>query len=209
MDDIGDIYGVTRAGVQWAMDKCQIKRRSKSEARILALNKGKFEIFPENFNKHYFDELDYNSAMALGIVYACGTIINNERVQLTVAQDTLWLMRKLATMMEMGHIDWKENDWEMQKVVILASVEMCEVLRWYGFPEKKRGDFGLPDIPVNLIAPFVFGYKTRRGLVSYSKQFIQEVAEWLTAMGAEEVNIVGEREFTIVQTPEIIKLLEG
>ena len=208
MDDIGDIYGTTRAGVQWAMDKCQIKRRTKSEARILALDKGKFEIFPENFDKHYFDELDSTKAWALGVIYACGTMINDERLQLTVARETLWVMRKLSTLMSMEHIDWQENDWEMQKVIVLASVEMCEKLNEYGFPEKKRRDFGLPNILVDMISPFVLGYYMRRGLVSYSKQFLVEVAEWLESMGADAI-VVGEREFSIPRTPEIVKIIGG
>jgi hypothetical protein len=208
MDDIGDLYGVTRAGVQYAMDKCQIGRRTKSEARILALDKRKFEIFPENFNKHYFDELDIYSAGSLGVVYACGTIIRDERLQLTIAQETMWVMRRLATLMEMEHIDWKENDWEMQKVVILASVEMCDKLREYGFPKKKRRGFGLPNISGDLIRPFVCGYMQRRGLVSYSKTFMLAVANWLLKQGASEVKVAGDKEFAIYQTPEIISIIE-
>ena len=207
LEDIGDLYGVTRAGVQWAMDKCEIPRRTKSEARILALDKEKFEIFPDNFNKHFFDEMNRFSAWGLGVIYACGTIINEERLQLTISLEKLWVMRKLAEFMSIEKIDWKENDWEMQKVVVLASVEMCAKLREYGFPQKKRLDFGLPNIPVGLIRYFVLGYTKRRGLVSYSRQFMSDIAGWLISIGAQDTRVVGEREFSVITTPEIISAI--
>jgi len=208
MDDIGDIYGVSRAGVKFAMKKCSIPGRTKSEARILALDKGKFEIYPNTFDKHFFDKFDERSAWALGVVYACGNVIRKERLDLTIAKDTMWVMEKLCEMMQVEHVVWEDNDWDMQIHIILQSTEMCTLLREIGFPKSKRRDFGLPNIPVALIKHFVRGYLTRRGLVSYSRHFLEEVAGWMTSMGVENVTIVGVNEFAIVQTPEIIDILE-
>jgi len=207
MDDIGDIYGVTRAGVKYAMKKCSIPGRTKSEARILAIDKEKFEIFPNSFNKHFFDKINKESAWVLGVIYACGTIHEKERLNLTIAKDTMWVMEKLCAMMDIEHVDWEDNDWDMQTCVVLTSVEMCSVLRELGFPKSKRRDFGIPNVPEPLIKHFVRGYLVRRGLVSYSRHFLEEVGRWLTSTGADDVTIVGENEFAIVQTPEIVDVV--
>ena len=208
MDDIADIYDVTRAGVKYKMDRCSIPGRTKSEARILALDKDKFEIYPNTFDKHFFDKFDEQSAWALGVIYACGTVIRKERLDLTIAKDTMWVMEKLCEMMQVEHVVWEDNDWDMQIHIILQSTEMCTLLRELGFPKSKRRDFGLPNIPVQFIKHFVRGYIVRRGLVSYSKHFLGEVASWLVSVGAEDVTIVGENEFAIMQTPEIIDIIE-
>jgi len=211
MLDIANVYDVTRAGVSDKMKKCQIHARTKSEARLLALEKNKFDIFPKRFIKHFFWEINEQTAWALGVFFACGVIVEGT-IGLTVSNKKMWVMKNLAEMMDFGEFEWDGVDWEAGKTITLSSVEMVRRLRELGFPEKKREDFSLPRIPGQYINSFVLGYYQRRGFVSYSQQFLEEIARWLVENEISEVaQVVGEHGEYRINTNDSIEyfLLEN
>jgi len=76
--DIGAVYGVSRATVSNWLREHNIPRRSKSEARLLALEKGKFEDKEyHDFNRQFFDEWSPSMIYLFGLVFADGHIIHN------------------------------------------------------------------------------------------------------------------------------------
>lgn len=186
MLEIGYSYDATRAGVSYALNKCQIRARTKSEARLLALDKNKFEIFPKRFDKQFFLEVNEQTSWALGVFFACGIMVN-EVIGLTVSNEKMWIMKNLSEMLGFGEFEWNGIDWEAGKTIILSSVEMARRLTELGFPEEKRKNFPMPAIPADMMGYFVLGYYQRRGFVSYSKQFLEEVAQWLVGNQISEV----------------------
>ncbi len=75
LEDIGAIYGVSRVTVSNWLKKHNIPRRTRSEARLLALQKGKFEGKKyHDFNRQFFDEWSPSMAYLLGLVFADGHI---------------------------------------------------------------------------------------------------------------------------------------
>lgn len=210
MLEIADIYDVTRAGVSDKFKKCQIRARTKSEARLLALDKNKFEIFPKRFNKQFFCEINEQTAWSLGVFFACGTIVKNT-IGLTVSNEKMWIMKNLAEMMEFGEFKWDGVDWGAGETIALRSVEMAKRLRELGFPEKKREHYSLPRIHYQYLNSFILGYYQRRGFVSYSQQFLEEVARWLVENEVAEVaQVVGDHgEYRIKTDGNIERRLLG
>ncbi len=206
--DIGEIYDVTRAGVSYALDKCQIRARTNSEARVLALKKNKFEIFQKRFNKQFFSEISERMAWALGVFFACGTIVEST-IGLTVSNERMWVMKRLSEMLEFGEFEWNGVDWDAGKTIMLSSVEMSRGLRRLGFPIGKRQEFSMPVIPAGMMGYFILGYYQRRAFISYSKQFLKEIRWWLTEYGVSEVaQVTGDNgEYRIVAGDGIVKLM--
>ena len=210
MLEIADIYDVTRAGVSDAFKKCQIRARTKSEARLLALEKNKFDIFPKRFNKQFFCEINEQTAWALGVFFACGTIVKNT-IGLTVSNEKMWVMKNLAEMMEFGEFEWDSVDWEAGETITLRSVEMAKRLLELGFPGKKREHYSFPRVHCRHLNSFILGYYQRRGFVSYSQQFLEEVALWLVENEIASVaQVVGDHgEYRIKTDGNIERRLLG
>ena len=209
MAEIANMYGVSSTAVCYALRKCSLKTRTKEQARTVRALKDKGNKYLSELDGHFFDELDGDSAWVLGVMYACGTAMENDRIDLSLSREKMWVVEKLCTIIGAGRIVWEDNDWDMPKVIILKSVAMRKRLDEIGFPPRKREDYGVPNIPENLMRSFVLGYFTRRGLVSYCKRLMEEIASWLTEMGAGDVTVVGSGEFAIVMTPDIMDIIEG
>jgi predicted DNA-binding protein YlxM (UPF0122 family) len=204
MQDIGDVYDVSRVAVKKAIDKCGIRARSFSEARLLAMDKGKVDV-TDKFNKHFFDEINESSAWALGVLFACASEEHGlGRISIIISPEKMWVMKSLMEMMEFNEFKWNPNDWDTGYNLIFTSVEMVNRLKELGFPGRKREDFTMP----NLIypdhwEPFLLGYYQRRGWTSYSKKFLEEVAYLLVEMRlVDRAEIVGIREYRIITKGE-------
>jgi len=75
LEDIGTICGVSRQTVRNWLEKYQIPRRTRSEARLLALQKGKFaDKDYHDFNRRFFDQWSPTMAYLLGLVFADGHV---------------------------------------------------------------------------------------------------------------------------------------
>lgn len=75
LGDIGAIYGVSRQAVSKWFKKYGIPKRTKSKARLLALQKGKFENKDyHDFDRRFFDEWSPAMAYLLGLTFADGHV---------------------------------------------------------------------------------------------------------------------------------------
>jgi len=75
LEDIGRMFGVTRMGVQKALRTHGIKRRGKSDARILAFSKGKIEgKTTAELNEALFSQWSQPMAYLLGYIFTDGSL---------------------------------------------------------------------------------------------------------------------------------------
>jgi len=159
LGEIGARYGLTRAGVAYILEVQGIGRRSRSEARLLALERKKIAGHRKNeFRRGIFDGWDNESVYLTGIVYGRGSL-TRDGLRFSFGRSTLELGENIADVMGGSRPEEYDNGGYAGWRLVYGSYEMVERLIRIGVPINK-GDRGarFPDIPSGLQRHFIRGY---------------------------------------------------
>lgn len=182
------------------MKKCGLVRRRKSEARIEAIKKGKFErLSYGDFNPAFFSVWSPEMAWALGLLFTDGNVHGN-LIQLTSVD--IELLEKYARHLQsLRPIEKRMQSYDKSKhisAVALSHPEMRNDLAKLGLHERKSLTMDFPDVPEEYMRHFIRGCWDGDGSVfrtgdkidanytSGSYKFLRKLVEELYKIGVHK-----------------------
>ncbi len=184
LTDIGKLAGCTRVNVHYKLKKFGIDARSKTDARTLALDKGKIKtiridefgneeevVFQKiRYNENFFKEWSAEMAYVLGLIYTDGNLhirkarSGYEMGILTFAQKDKELVEKFLILMNCdATIRFKEKR-ELENTTAgelyyfsIGNNDMANDLFRLGVTPNKSLDMEFPEIPDEYLRHFVRG----------------------------------------------------
>lgn len=198
LDDIARMYGATRGGVMSALARYGIERRSKSEARLLALQKGKLPAHqPHNFNRRFFSQWSVPMAYVLGLVYS-EAYVGRGHIAFSFGQKDRQILENIHILMQSdrelqefdnhGHLAWR---------LVFSSIEMIADLERIGIhPGANSLRITFPSMDGQYRRHFARGYFDGDGSISNgsvrfhsaSRVFLEGMQECISS----ELGIVGK-----------------
>ncbi len=177
--EIGRQYGVSRAAVCQAMQKCDIVARTKSEARIRALRAGKIPAHKHReFDRHIFDGWSERMAYMLGFTWAVGGMDQKQSVlffHLHIDEEDV--ARKIAATMQGEFLPYRHG---RRVDLTYASTEMCSKLIEFGMHDRLiPGSIPYAYLPHFLRAFWEVrgGYDTQLFFKQCHKSAVQSIAD--------------------------------
>lgn len=190
LDEIGRKAGTSPANVICKMRRYGIQSRTKSEARILALDKGKItreivnkydeiEIKTLNkikYNTQFFDKWSDEMAYCLGLLYTDGCL-NSSTNNIVFGQKDIELVEKFLSLFECNskilfrpeRITKSGKAGEMY-VVSLNGIDLFNQLLKLGLTPKKSLTIKFPAMPNKYVRHFIRGCWDGDGTVYKEKQ---------------------------------------
>jgi len=171
LQDIGDIYNVSKPTVSKALREYDIPVRTRSQARLLALSKGKLPN-QHTFNREFFNKWSPQMAYVLGLVYADGTVQQlptNNSLRLGWGEDSKQLVYNVLHLMGSNKDPTQvDNHGYPFWYITFSSKDMCNRLNELGVPAGKKSHIlQWPDnIPPRCIPDFIRGYWEGDGTVN-------------------------------------------
>jgi hypothetical protein len=184
LTDIGQLAGCTRVNVHYKLKKFGIDARSKTEARTLALDKGKIKTIKTDqfgneeevvfqkirYNENFFMEWSAEMAYVLGLIYSDGNLHIRKAKSgyklgvLSFAQKDKELVEKFLTLMNCdATIRFKEKR-EFENTTAgelyyfsIGNNDIANDLIRLGVTQNKSLDMQFPEIPEDYIRHFVRG----------------------------------------------------
>ncbi len=184
LTDIGRLAGCTRVNVHYKMKKFGIDARSKTEARTIALDKGKIKtiridefgnkkevVFRKiRYNENFFKEWSAETAYVLGLIYTDGNLhlrkdkSGYELGILSFGQKDKELVEKFLKLMDCdATIRFRERR-ELENTTAgelfyfsIGNNDIANDLKKLGVTPNKSLDMKFPTIPDQLIKHFVRG----------------------------------------------------
>jgi|GEM_PF-343442 len=198
LQDIATEHGCTRQAIYELMKKYGLQRRKKSEARVLAIKKGKFEDFEYyNIDEEFFSKWSPEMAWVLGLLFTDGSVGKN-RVILT-SVDLALLEKVKRHLKSTKPIIKYPQGYNKSKYLYhfgLYREKMREDLDRLGLIPQKSLTMRFPDVPQQYIRHFIRGCwdgdgsvylerkdKLRANFVSGSKKFITRIVLELYKIG--------------------------
>jgi hypothetical protein len=158
--DIGDRYGVTRVWVHQVMKEMGIPRRDKSAARLLALERGKFDDHDlHRFNRNLFDTWSSGMAYLLGLIFADGHV-HRGILSFGFGMRSEDIANNVIAIMESNREAIVTDNHGFPSLPLrYSSVAMSERLRDLGIPwGTKSISMQFPYVPYEHLADFLRGY---------------------------------------------------
>lgn len=168
LEDIAQIYEATRSAVGRALKADGIERRSKSEARLLALQSGKLPTHhPHQFNRHFFTKWSVPMAYVLGLVYS-EAYVGEGQISFVFGEQCKGILDNIQQLMESDRelVEFNNHGFRAWRM-IFSSREMIEDLKQIGIqpgPNSLRITF--PSMLQEYRRHFVRGYYDGDGSAS-------------------------------------------
>lgn len=185
LTDIGKIAGCTRVNVHYKLKKFGIAARSKTDARTMALDKGKIStpridefgneevvVFQKiRYNQNFFKEWSAEMAYVLGLIYTDGNLhIRKDKSGyvlgiLSFGQKEKELVEKFLKLMDCdATIRFKERK-EFEKTTsgelyyfAIGNNDISKDLIKLGITPNKSLDMKFPEVPAEYLRHFVRGF---------------------------------------------------
>jgi hypothetical protein len=197
LEDIAKEYGCSRVHVSKIMKKYGLVRRTRSKARIEAMEKGKFpKLMQYEIKENVFSEWSPEMAWALGLLLTDGHIHGNN-VKLALVD--IDLLEKVKNLLNLSKpIITSQQSYDKSKLIhylAFSSRRMREDLNKLGFIEKKSLKLLFPEVPAEYKRHFIRGcwdgdgsifFDQKRLVASYvsgSKNFIERLVQELYKIG--------------------------
>jgi transcriptional regulator with XRE-family HTH domain len=159
LEDIAKEYGRSRGYISRIMEKYGLERRTKSEARIEAIKKGKFERFEyDDINENFFIGWSPGMAWILGLLFTDGTIDNTRVAINSVDIELLEKIKKLINSSK--PIQKKTQSYDKSKHIsefTFFREKMREDLNRLGLHQRKSLTMIFPDVPKKYMRHFIRG----------------------------------------------------
>lgn len=184
LTDIGRLAGCTRVNVHYKLKKIGINARSKTEARTIALDKGKIKtiridefgnkdeiVFEKiRYNENFFKEWSAEMTYVLGLIYTDGNLhirkakSGYETGILTFGQKNKELVEKFLNLMDCDatirfreRIEYANTTAGELYYFSIGNNDIANDLIRLGITPNKSLDMEFPDVPNHLLRHFVRG----------------------------------------------------
>jgi predicted DNA-binding protein YlxM (UPF0122 family) len=148
--EIAKEYGTTRQSIMKIMKRHGFIRRTRSEARIEAIKRGKFEkLSYEDIDENFFCEWWQEMAWALGLLFTDGHIRGNLVQFTSVDIELLEKVRKLFQ--SSRQIEKRTQSYDKSKHIYaftFSHPRIAEDLRKLGLHERKSLNMIFPDVEI-------------------------------------------------------------
>jgi hypothetical protein len=165
LQDIAIEFNGTRTSICALMNKCGIERRSRSQARTMAIEQGKFgNAFQSdtNINEHFFAEWSEGMAWVLGLLFTDGCLCkvkNGFRVTYSTVDSEL--IDKVKALMNSTRQAYFREQWQDKSKHIYSypinRKKMTDDLIKLGLIERKSLIMQFPLIPEKYVRHFIRG----------------------------------------------------
>jgi len=201
LEDIGKLYGVSRVAVYDKLKKFDIKRRSKSQARLEAQKQGKLPQQYFYINEDFFSKWSADMAYVLGLFVTDGCIskVENNSYRISLCLNDRELLGEVAKAMGSEHTIATSKYQKGLNIFIFGREKIAQDLIGLGMKPRKSYDLNFPDVPKEYLRGFIRGVfdgdgsvffdvhskncPVRTKFVSSSKDFIKRLEESLQGMG--------------------------
>jgi len=157
LSDMARKHNCTRQYIYKRLKYYGIRRRDKTKARSLALDKGK--VSRATIKKGFFKSWSPEMAYVLGVLYTDG---NLSSTQLSVSQKEDELLRKVLFLMGCdSKIYYYENEKRKIHIFSIGHGEFYEDLLKLGLTPRKSLTLGFPDIEPSCVRHFIRGCSQR------------------------------------------------
>lgn len=168
LDDIGNIYGVSRVAVYKKLKKYGIQQRSKSEARLEAQKQGKLPQQFFDINEDFFSTWSSRMAYVLGLLITDGCISRSGTVSLCINDKEL--LEKVKEAMESAHKIEPSKHQKNLYTFHFARENMVKDLEKLCVVPKKSLVVKFPEVPQAYLSDFIRGVFDGDGSVFFDKR---------------------------------------
>lgn len=209
--EIAELYGCTDATIRTRLKSAGISARSRSQARVLAIKRGKLPKFAEiDFDTRFFQEWSAPMAWVLGLLYTDGYFRDTPtRKVIRLALNDLETLEKVSTALKYtGTIKERRQSYDKTNIIFvleLSREELFNDLRRIGLKPNKSLDMKFPDVPAQFIRHFIRGCWDGDGGFTFNEQtgvggahytcgslaFITRLAEELGKVGIRAIKLDG------------------
>ena len=186
LEDIAELYGVSRVAIFKKLKKFHIKPRSKSSARLEAQKQGKVlqQYFP--INEKFFSRWSREMAYVLGLIITDGCISKEGRISLSMNDREV--LEKVKIAMGSGHPIVPSKQQEGLYHFNFARTKLVKDLAVFGIGPKKSLVVKFPQIPDTFMGDFVRGVFDGDGSVFFRKDNVH-----LQKLGLPKRNIYEQK----------------
>ena len=207
LQDIANLYGVSRAAVCKKLKKLGINSRSKSEARLEAQKQHKL---PQDFfkiNESFFDNWSSEMAYVLGLLITDGCVSKTGVVSLCINDRELLV--KVKNVLSSAHKILASKHQPNLFRFSFARQHMVDRLFALGVTPRKSLTVKFPDVPPEYLPDFIRGVfdgdgsvffdkrrqksPLRAKFMSSSENFIKELARNLESLGMPSRSIYKQK----------------
>ena len=217
--EVGERCGVSGSAVQGWLKKSGIPTRSKSQARLIALGKGKFEGMKlRKFDRGFFRKWSPEMAYLLGLVFADGHV-NRWQLRFTFGEPSFGIIHNVKRVIGYdGPLTEIDNHGHPALGLFLGSTEMTNDLKELDVPwGNKSRTKTFPDVPEGLESHFVRGYFDGNGSVGKklvrfscgSREFVDGLQECIARCMVREFGVVPTGGNVTIGKPRMTKLPQG
>lgn len=200
LQDIAEEYNCTRQWVQLLMERYGLKRRKRSQARVIAIKEGKFKDFEcDLINEKYFSEWTPKMAWVLGLLFTDGCISYYGRV--SISSIDYELLEKIKQHLNSTRLIKRQvQSYDKSKHIYSFAFyreNMREDLWKLGLIERKSLTMEFPKIPEEHMRHFIRGCWDGDGTV------------YLTGEKIEAKYVSGSKDFITKLVDELFKVCIG
>ena len=201
LEDIAKEYNCTRQMVKLLMEKYGLTRRKRSDARVLAIKRGKFDRLDyHDIDEDFFGQWTPEMAWVLGLLFTDGNVQRRgTRLSISISSVDLDLLENISRFLKttrpirkcIQSYDKTRHIYQLE----FYREKMRDDLHNLGLIEKKSLIIGFPDVPDEYIRHFIrgcwdgdgsvyiTGEKIKASYVTGSKAFIERLVEELCKKG--------------------------
>ena len=205
--EIGRMFEISRVAIYKIAKGLGIKRRNKSEARILAQKAGKLPQAYKAINDRFFSAWNPQMAYVLGLIMTDGCLTKSRVVSLSLNDKEL--LEKVANAMSSEHTIAASRHQKGLYTYSFGRINIVQDLIGLGVSPRKSLNLKFPDVPKEYLRDFVRGVFDGDGSVFYvklaknsplqckffsgSKTFIVGLKSALESLGMPKKRIIVEK----------------
>ena len=163
LEDIAKEYNCTRQMVKLLMEKYGLTRRKRSDARVLAIKRGKFDRLDyHDIDEDFFGQWTPEMAWVLGLLFTDGNVQRRgTRLSISISSVDLDLLENISRFLKttrpirkcIQSYDKTRHIYQLE----FYREKMRDDLHNLGLIEKKSLIIGFPDVPDEYIRHFIRG----------------------------------------------------
>ncbi|HOU36760.1 MAG TPA: LAGLIDADG family homing endonuclease [Candidatus Omnitrophota bacterium] len=168
LQDIADMYNVSRVAIYKKLKQFGIRQRTKSEARLEAQKQQKLPQQFFDINERFFDDWSSDMAYVLGLLFTDGCLSKTGAVALSINDKDL--LEAVRNAMRSTHKIEQSNHQKSLYIFHFARESMVERLKALGLVSHKSMVIKFPEVPFEYLSDFLRGVFDGDGSVFFDKR---------------------------------------
>lgn len=171
LDDIGNIYGVSRVAVYKKLKKYGMQQRSKSEARLEAQKQGKLPQQFFDINENFFSSWSAEMSYVFGLIITDGCVSKTGTISLCINDKNL--LEKVKKAMGSDHKIIPSKHQKGLYYFHFAREKLVNDLKNLGVLPNKSLTVKFPNVPQEHLPDFIRGVFDGDGSVFFNKHSLK------------------------------------